>query len=139
MEFRARTNFLEADKTHGRKKQHGPAAENTRWGKKRKYMRRQILKILAGHMMKHQMLAAEGRHTSCGACIFSICLRMYFLLLPHIVFSAFDTIILILVPAGAVGPWGCGAVGLWGRGAGGGGAAGWGPRRGPRGPHGPHI
>lgn len=38
------------------------------------------------------MAAAEGHHTSCGpASIFSICVRMYFLLLAHIVCSAFGS------------------------------------------------
>ena len=92
--------------------------ENTMWVKNRKYkmgkirkykmcpkvrcMRRQLLNILAGHMMHHHMVAAAGGgrhhvvrggritpHIMWPASIFSICLRMYFLFLPHIVFAAF--------------------------------------------------
>ena len=69
-------------------------AEKSIRGKSRKYMRGQMLKILAGHMMNHHMVAAAGGvqrppHIMWPASIFSIGLRMYFLLLPHIVFSAF--------------------------------------------------
>ena len=61
-------------------------------------MQRHMLKILAGSMLNvaaargglHRVVGGGRRppRIMCPASMFSICLRMYFLLLPHIVFSA---------------------------------------------------
>lgn len=50
----------------------------------------QMLEIPADHIMNHHMVSGGRRplHIMCPASIFSICLRMYFLCLPHIAFSA---------------------------------------------------
>ena len=66
--------------------------------KSRTYMRRQMLKILAGHMMWGRLghPSPHGGDSSCGplmfsafasVCIVCFCPILYFLLLAHIVFS----------------------------------------------------
>ena len=59
-----------------------PKAKNTIWGKRRKYMRRQMLEILAGHMMNHHVVLVFPSFAS--ACIFYSCPRLYSLLLANI-------------------------------------------------------
>ena len=76
--------------------QYGPKPENTKYTRIRKYMRRQMLKLLAGHMMWGVLRPPPGGDSSCdplvfpafaSASMFFFCLIMYFLLLPHRVFS----------------------------------------------------
>ena len=75
--------------------------ESTIWGKHKKYMRRRLLEILSGHMMRGRLRRPPPCvGSSCGpllfvafayACIFLFrpTLYLYFLFLPHIVFSVF--------------------------------------------------
>ena len=76
--------------------QDGPKAENAIWGKNRKCMRMQMLKIVAGHMMWGGLRPPPCGDSSCGplvsafasACISCFCPLLYFLLSAHIVFPA---------------------------------------------------
>ena len=65
-----------------------------------------MLKILAGHMMNHQMVAAEGRPTSCGPPVFpafaSACNSV---LAPHCIFCFGPIWYCISGPAGTNNPW----------------------------------
>ena len=70
--FTMQTTYREADKA---------IAETTIWSQSRKYNSRQIHKILATHMMNHR----RPPYIMWPASISSICLRLYFLLWPHIV------------------------------------------------------
>jgi len=63
---------------HTAELQYGPRAEKTIWGKSRKYTRRQMLKVPAGRMMNHHMVAVAPHHEA----------RWYFQHLPPLAFSA---------------------------------------------------
>ena len=91
-----KTWMLGSSRPGGNTIQCGPISESTIWGKSIKYMRRQMLKILAGHMMGGGHRPPCG-HSSCGPLVFSAfasvcilicCPNLRFLILPHIVFSA---------------------------------------------------
>jgi len=81
--------------------QDGTEEENTIWGQSRQYKRRRNAEIQVAHLMNHHIRAAAGGgphqvvrggrrppHIMWTAGIVTICLRMFFLLLPNIVFSA---------------------------------------------------
>ena len=66
--------------------EYGSQAGITILGKRRNYMQRQILKILAGHMIWDGRLRRPPPcgDPSCGPLVFSACVRMYVLFVPHI-------------------------------------------------------